>query len=111
MEAPSGKADENALGQKGSEDRRCHWQGCRQKGSGSLSGNRELVFDANNPERLVHLIKWASTVASTVSQPTTRPEESRDEGADVQDAPLPLPIPLPDSEVDSLSDMDIPDVW
>lgn len=77
----------------------------------AFTGNRELVFDANNPERLVHLIKWASTVASTVSKPTTRPEESRDEGADAQDVPLPLPIPLPDSELDSLSDMDIPDVW
>jgi len=43
----------------------------------AFTGNRETVFDANNPDMLVHLIKWASTIASTVSTPQTMPDEKK----------------------------------
>lgn len=37
-----------------------------------FTGNRELVLQANNPEALVKMIKWASTAASIVSAPASR---------------------------------------
>lgn len=37
-----------------------------------FTGNRELVLDANNPQALVAMIKWASTVAKQVSTPASR---------------------------------------
>lgn len=37
-----------------------------------FTGNRELVLDANNPQALVAMIKWASTVAKQVSSPASR---------------------------------------
>ena len=40
-----------------------------------FTGNRELVLQANNPQALVKMIKWASTAASLVSAPASRPAE------------------------------------
>lgn len=40
-----------------------------------FTGNRELVLQANNPEALVRMIKWASTAASMVSSPASRPND------------------------------------
>jgi uncharacterized protein YegL len=37
-----------------------------------FTGNSELVLDANNPQALVSMIKWASTVAKQVSMPASR---------------------------------------
>jgi len=37
------------------------------------TGNNELVLSANNPNALVKMIKWASTAASMVSAPASRP--------------------------------------
>ena len=37
-----------------------------------FTGNRELVLQANNPQALVKMIKWASTAASLVSAPASR---------------------------------------
>lgn len=37
-----------------------------------FTGNVERVLQANNPEALVKMIKWASTVASVVSAPASR---------------------------------------
>jgi uncharacterized protein YegL len=37
-----------------------------------FTGNRELVLEANNPQALVSMIKWASTVAKQVSSPASR---------------------------------------
>lgn len=37
-----------------------------------FTGNQELVLDANNPQALVAMIKWASTVAKQVSAPASR---------------------------------------
>ena len=51
-----------------------------------FTGNRELVLQANNPEALVKMIKWASTAASLVSAPASRPK-------DIADAPAPTGAP------------------
>ena len=45
-----------------------------------FTGNRELVLQANNPTALVKMIKWASTTASMVSAPSSKP-------VNVDDAP------------------------
>ena len=47
-----------------------------------FTGNRELVLQANNPQALVKMIKWASTAASLVSAPASKPQ-------DLLDAPAP----------------------
>jgi uncharacterized protein YegL len=47
-----------------------------------FTGNRELVLQANNPQALVKMIKWASTAASLVSAPASKPK-------DLLDAPAP----------------------
>ena len=49
-----------------------------------FTGNRELVLQANNPQALVKMIKWASTAASMVSAPASIAK-------DLQDAPALLP--------------------
>ncbi|MGI6501682.1 MAG: vWA domain-containing protein [Anaerostipes sp.] len=38
-----------------------------------FTGNKELVLQANNPTVLVKMIKWASTTASMVSAPSSKP--------------------------------------
>ena len=43
-----------------------------------FTGNRELVLQANNPQALVKMIKWASTAASLVSAPASRPKNPLD---------------------------------
>lgn len=80
----------------------------------AFTGNQEAVLDAGNPETLTHFIKWASTIASTVSKPTTRAEEVQpDEGGTLpaeepaeEPAVLPNNITLPD-----VDDLDAADVW
>lgn len=37
-----------------------------------FTGNRELVLQANNPQTLVKMIRWASTAASLVSSPASQ---------------------------------------
>lgn len=43
-----------------------------------FTGNRELVLQANNPQALVKMIKWASTAASLVSAPASRPAAAKE---------------------------------
>ena len=43
-----------------------------------FTGNRELVLQANNPTALVKMIKWASTTASMVSAPSSKPVNDED---------------------------------
>ena len=81
----------------------------------AFTGNPEAVLDAGNPEILTHFIKWASTVASAVSNRTRNPtEESAEPQASQEpqseDAPegrvLEGNISLPD-----LDEVDTEDVW
>ena len=79
----------------------------------AFTGNPEAVLDAGNPEVLTHFIKWASTVASAVSNPTSNPIEV----GDVQETEQPSQktqeprmldgnISLPD-----MDDVNAEDVW
>jgi uncharacterized protein YegL len=64
-----------------------------------FTGNKELVLQANNPSALVRMIKWASTAASLVSAPASRPADSRNESGGSSSAPLIISmtnIPSPD---------------
>lgn len=77
-----------------------------------FTGNRELVLQANNPESLVKCIKWASTAASLVSAPASRPK-------DIADAPaLPgapndtnAPLVLDMNNIPDPSNVGAGDVW
>lgn len=74
----------------------------------NFTGNKELVLQANNPQTLVKMIKWASTAASLVSAPASKPiEEIQYTTLGGGNAPLILDmnnIPNPD-------DIDDNDVW
>ena len=79
----------------------------------AFTGNPEAVLDAGNPEVLTHFIKWASTVASAVSNPTSNPMEVGDV-QETEQSPqetqeprmLDGNITLPD-----LDDVNAEDVW
>lgn len=77
----------------------------------AFTGNSELVLQANNAEMLVKMIRWASTVASSVSAPSSKP--TTDPGDPVSNAPDSIidfdSIPTEDS-VDT-ADIDPDDVW
>ena len=42
-----------------------------------FTGNRELVLNANNPQALLKMIKWASTAAAQVSSPSNHAKEDK----------------------------------
>ncbi len=72
-----------------------------------FTGNRELVLQANNPQALVRCIKWASTAASAVSAPASKPKLAAPASGSTN-APLVLDmksIPEPAGDVDAA------DVW
>lgn len=78
-----------------------------------FTGNKELVLNANNPQTLVKMIKWASTAASLVSAPASRVQMDTDDALagntepDSTNAPLVLDMDsIPDS-----SDVETGDVW
>lgn len=80
----------------------------------AFTGNTETVLSANTPETLVHLIKWASTIASTVSAPATQleeiPSEPGKENTLLVQKPLLLPpVPQPVIDDDGIIDVDV--VW
>ena len=79
----------------------------------AFTGNPEAVLDEGNPEVLTHFIKWASTVASAVSNPTSNPMEVGDvqeteQSSQETQEPRMLDgnITLPD-----LDDVNAEDVW
>jgi uncharacterized protein YegL len=43
-----------------------------------FTGNPELVFKANNATMLTGLIKWASTLVSSVSSPNSKTDENKE---------------------------------
>lgn len=73
-----------------------------------FTGNRELVLQANNPQALVKMIKWASTAASLVSAPASRAGNvDLNDKSSGSNAPLILDMNnIPNSE-----DIDAADVW
>ncbi len=72
-----------------------------------FTGNRELVLQANNPQALVKMIKWASTAASLVSAPASRVVDQDKVDSSGSNAPLVLDMnTIPDT-----NDIDADDVW
>lgn len=79
----------------------------------AFTGNPEAVLDAGNPEVLTHFIKWASTVASAVSNPTSNPVEVGDVQETEQSSQETQEPRMLDGNI-SLPDMDdvnAEDVW
>lgn len=76
-----------------------------------FTGNRELVLQANNPQALVKMIKWASTAASLVSAPASRPKDVLDVPATgaVNDTNAPLVLDM--NNIPDPSAVGANDVW
>jgi uncharacterized protein YegL len=72
-----------------------------------FSGNKELVLQANNPPALVKMIKWASTAASLVSAPASRPVDVLATSESGGNAPLILDM----NNIPNPSDIKDSDVW
>ncbi|GHV31352.1 hypothetical protein FACS1894167_13600 [Synergistales bacterium] len=73
-----------------------------------FTGNRELVLQANNPTALVNMIKWASTAASLVSAPASRPADVQ-AASDVSGGSAPLILDM--NNIPNPSDVQDGDVW
>ena len=71
-----------------------------------FTGNPEFVFQANNPESLIKMIKWASTAASQVSSPASLSANSEDQ---LDDASPPAAIILNKNSIPDIYDDE--DVW
>ena len=79
-----------------------------------FTGNRELVLQANNAAMLTKMIKWASTVASAVSAPMSRPNVIAG-GSVAIDPGMPItsngPLILDIDNIPDPDDINANDVW
>jgi uncharacterized protein YegL len=73
-----------------------------------FTGNKELVLQANSPAALVKMIKWASTAASMVSAPASRPVEMQ---SNVSEGGGSAPLILDMNNIPNPSDINDSDVW
>jgi len=73
-----------------------------------FTGNSELVLQANNPQALVNMIKWASTAASLVSAPASSPVETA--GSEEQSGSA-APVILDMNNIPNPDDVKDNDVW
>ena len=76
-----------------------------------FTGNRELVLQANNPQALVKMIKWASTAASLVSAPASRPTDLLDAPATGAANDTNAPLVLDMNNIPDPSAVGANDVW
>lgn len=81
-----------------------------------FAGNRELVLQANNAATLTKMIKWASTTASMVSAPSSKPMNSVPAGSVPADDPFApanngAPLVLDMSNIPNPDDFDEGAVW
>ena len=77
-----------------------------------FTGNRELVLQANNPEALVKMIKWASTAASLVSAPASKPKDIVDNLPATNDpSATNAPLVLDMNNIPDPSQIGAGDVW
>ena len=72
-----------------------------------FTGSRDLVLQANNATTLTKMIKWASTVASVVSAPASRPDMTT-KTADGDNNGL---LMLDMDNIPDPNDIDTSDVW
>lgn len=76
-----------------------------------FTGNRELVLQANNPQALVKMIKWASTAASMVSAPASRPKDPEETDLPKTPSTTNAPLVLDMNNIPDPSSIDAGDVW
>ena len=76
-----------------------------------FTGNRELVLQANNPQALVKMIKWASTAASAVSAPASRPNEEGKKDTVGEQIQNNAPLMLDMDNIPNPASIDAEDVW
>ena len=74
-----------------------------------FTGNKELVLQANNPQALVKMIKWASTAASMVSAPASRPNDMIDLKKDSPATNADLMLDM--NNIPDTDEVDADDVW
>ena len=74
-----------------------------------FTGNKELVLQANNPQALVKMIKWASTAASMVSAPASRPNDMIDLKKDAPATNADLMLDM--KNIPNTDEVDADDVW
>ncbi|WP_294411286.1 VWA domain-containing protein [uncultured Ruminococcus sp.] len=79
----------------------------------AFTGNRELVLQANNPQALVKMIKWASTAASLVSAPASRVQSDMTDALSSNTEPnsTNAPLVLDMNNIPDPSDIGANDVW
>lgn len=79
----------------------------------AFTGNRELVLQANNPQVLVKMIKWASTAASLVSAPASRIKEDLEDALSGNTEPnsTNAPLMLDMNNIPEPSEINSDDVW
>lgn len=79
----------------------------------AFTGNRELVLQANNPQALVKMIKWASTAASLVSAPASRVKEDMADAlaGNTNPGSTNAPLVLDMNNIPDPTDVDAGDVW
>lgn len=73
-----------------------------------FTGNSELVLQANNPQALVNMIKWASTAASLVSAPASR---AVDNAGSAEQNGTAAPMVLDMNNLPNPEDIKENDVW
>lgn len=76
-----------------------------------FTGNRELVLQANNPQALVKMIKWASTAASVVSAPASRPKDVEEFAASKDPSASNAPLVLDMNNIPDPASIGAGDVW
>jgi uncharacterized protein YegL len=76
-----------------------------------FTGNRELVLQANNPQTLVKMIKWASTAASMVSAPASRPNLQDQNNLPKTKSQTNAPLVLDMNNIPDPSTVGTGDVW
>lgn len=76
-----------------------------------FTGNRELVLQANNPQALVKMIKWASTAASVVSAPASRPKDVEEFAVSKDPSASNAPLVLDMNNIPDPASIGSGDVW
>ena len=76
-----------------------------------FTGNRELVLQANNPQALVKMIKWASTAASMVSAPASRPKDVEEFSVPKDPSASNAPLVLDMNNIPDTTSFGAGDVW
>lgn len=76
-----------------------------------FTGNKEVILKANNAAALTKMIKWASTTASMVSAPASKPMNTDADNSDPFAANTGAPLVIDMSNIPNPDDFDDGAVW